>query len=81
MNGPTSFQFGRLLVVMGGVLVAAGLIVMASSKFSNFGLGRLPGDIAFRGKNFQFYFPIVTCAIVSCLLTAILWIISFLTRK
>lgn len=81
MSGSTSFQLGRILVIMGGVLVAVGLIVMASSKFSHFGLGRLPGDIAFRGRNFQFYFPVVTCLIVSGLLTVILWMISFLTRK
>jgi len=81
MNGAASFQFGRFLVIAGVVLVVLGLILMAGSKLSLFGVGRLPGDIAYRGKNFQFYFPIVTCVIVSCILTAVLWIISLLTRK
>ena len=72
---------GRFLVITGIVLVVLGLIVMAGSKFSFLGLGRLPGDIAYKGKNFQFYFPIVTCLIVSGVLTAVLWIISFLTRR
>ena len=58
-----------------------GLIVMAGSKFSFFGLGRLPGDIAYKGKNFQFYFPIVTCLVVSAAVTLIFWVISLLTRK
>lgn len=81
MSSAIGFHFGRSLVIIGAVLVLVGLIVMAGSKFSPFGLGRLPGDIAYKGKNFQFYFPIVTCVIVSCILTAVLWIISFFTRK
>ena len=66
---------------MGIALVILGLVVMAGSKFSFFGLGRLPGDIAVKGKDFQFYFPIVTCLILSVVVTAVLWIISFLMRR
>ena len=81
MGSVMTFQMGRLLVVIGVVLVVLGLMVMAGSKFSFLGLGRLPGDITYRGKNSQFYFPIVTCLIVSAALTAVLWIISFLTKR
>lgn len=81
MSGAIHFQLGRFLVILGVVLVVLGLIVMAGSKFSFFGLGRLPGDIAHKGKNFQFYFPVVTCLVVSGVLTAVFWIISFLARK
>jgi hypothetical protein len=81
MNSPIPFQLGRFLVVMGIVLVALGLIVMAGSKFSFFGLGRLPGDIAYKGKNFQFYFPVVTCLVLSAAVTLVIWVISFLTRR
>ncbi len=81
MGGEIPFQLGRFLVIAGVCLVAFGLIIMAGSKFSFFGLGRLPGDIAFRGKNFQFYFPIVTCVILSVVATLVLWLISFLTRR
>jgi hypothetical protein len=81
MSDSPSFQFGRFLVIAGVILVGLGLILMAGSKFSFWGLVRLPGDIAYKGKNFQFYFPIVTCLIVSGVLTAILWLISFLMRK
>jgi Protein of unknown function (DUF2905) len=75
------FQFGRLLVIAGVILVVLGLAVMAGAKYSLWGLGRLPSDIALKGKNVQFYFPIVTCLLLSAVATAILWIISYLTRK
>ena len=81
MSSLIHLQPGRFLVTIGIVLVVLGLIVMAGSRFPFWGLGRLPGDIAVRGKTFQFYFPIVTCLIVSGAVTAVLWIISFLTRR
>jgi len=81
MNVGSHFQLGRSLVILGVVLVVLGLIVMAGAKFSFWGLGRLPGDIAHKGKNLQFYFPIVTCLIVSAALTALMWLISFLSKR
>jgi hypothetical protein len=81
MSGAAPFQLGRLLVVTGVALVLIGLLLMAGSKFSFFGLGRLPGDIAYKGKKFQFYFPIVTCLVLSVLVTLLLWLVSFLKRK
>jgi len=81
MNGAFPFQLGRFLVIAGVILVALGLTFMAGSRFSFFGLGRLPGDIAYRGKNFQFYFPIVTCVVLSVVLTLVFWVISFWTRR
>jgi len=75
------FQLGKYLVIVGVALVAFGLLVMAGSKFSFFGLGRLPGDIAYKGKNGWFYFPIVTCAILSVVLTLVFWLVSLLTRR
>ena len=58
-----------------------GLIFMAGPRLPFLGLGRLPGDISFRGKSFQFYFPIVTCLVLSVAATLIMWVISLLTRK
>lgn len=81
VNGPIHFQLGRFLVVFGIILVVLGLVVMAGAKHSFWGLGRLPGDIAFKGKNAQFYFPVVTCLVLSALVTVVLWLVSFLTRK
>jgi hypothetical protein len=55
--------------------------MMTGSRFSFFGLGRLPGDIAYKGKHGQFYFPLVTCLLLSAVLTLVWWLISFLTRR
>jgi len=81
MSSAIHFQMGRFLVIIGIVLVVLGLMVMAGSKFSFFGLGRLPGDIAYKGKNFQFYFPIVSCLVLSAAVTLVFWVISLLSRK
>jgi hypothetical protein len=81
MGGEIPFQLGKFLVIAGVCLVIFGLIIMAGSKFSFLGLGRLPGDVAFKGRNFQFYFPVVTCVILSVVATLVLWVISILTRR
>lgn len=81
VNAMTSFQFGKILVVLGVLLVAAGLLVMAGTRVSFFGLGRLPGDVAYKGKNWAFYFPIVSCLVLSIVLTLAVWLISLLTRR
>jgi Protein of unknown function (DUF2905) len=81
MNGWAPMQFGKLLVVAGIFMVALGLLVMLGSKVSFFGLGRLPGDIAYKGKHTTFYFPIVTCAVLSLMITLIFWLVKVLTRR
>lgn len=81
MNAWLPLQLGKFLVIAGVVLVALGLAVMFGSKASFFGLGKLPGDIAYKGKNVTFYFPIVTCLVLSVALTLILWVVSLLTRR
>jgi hypothetical protein len=73
-------QVGKFLVIVGVVMVAAGLLLMAGAKFNFWGLGRLPGDIAYKGKNTTIYFPIVTCLVVSVVLTLLFWLISFMRR-
>ena len=60
---------GKTLVVLGLVLAAVGLGLMFSDKLP---LGRLPGDIAHRGERFSFYFPIVTCLVISIVATILL---------
>lgn len=76
-----SFQLGKFLVIAGALLVAVGLLVMAATKLSFPGLGRLPGDIIYKSKHGAFYFPVVTCLVVSALLTLVLWVISLLTKR
>lgn len=63
----------RLLILIGLVLVAAGLLWPYLARL---GLGRLPGDIAIQGERGGFYFPIVTCILVSVLLSAIFWLMG-----
>ncbi len=81
MAGWIPIQIGKILVLVGLALVVIGLLVMGASKLSFFGLGRLPGDIAYKGKNFIFYFPIVSSVVLSIVLTLILWLISSLGKK
>ena len=63
----------RWLVAIGLVLVVIGLSWPLLSKL---GLGRLPGDIVIERGNFHFYFPIVTCLIVSVVLSLFLWLLK-----
>ncbi|HVW72619.1 MAG TPA: DUF2905 domain-containing protein [Rhizomicrobium sp.] len=64
---------GRLLITLGLVLVAAGLLWPWAARL---GLGRLPGDIAMRGEHGSFYFPIVTCLVISLVISAIFWLMG-----
>jgi len=70
-----------MAVIAGIALVVVGLLLMVGSRVSFFGLGRLPGDIAYKGKHGTFYFPIVTCLLLSAVVTLIFWLISFLGRR
>jgi Protein of unknown function (DUF2905) len=58
---------GRLLIVLGLVLVAVGLLVIIGVP-----IGRLPGDMTYRRGNFSFYFPLTTSIIASILLTLLM---------
>jgi Protein of unknown function (DUF2905) len=65
---------GRGLIVVGLLLVGAGLVVTFGGRLP-VRLGRLPGDIAIHGRNSSFYFPIATCILLSVLLSLVLWIL------
>jgi len=62
---------GRTLIVLGAVLLVAGLAIHFGGRFLPF--GRLPGDIVIRRPNATFYFPVVTSILLSVLLTVVLW--------
>jgi hypothetical protein len=72
-------SLGKLLIVCGGTLVLVGIVVSLAGR-ANLPLGRLPGDIVYRGKNTTFYFPLVTCIVLSIVLSLILWIVARLSR-
>jgi len=63
-------DLGKLLVFAGVALVVVGAILW--SGFGRGWLGRLPGDIHYTKGNFSFYFPVVTCLVLSILITVIL---------
>jgi hypothetical protein len=63
---------GKMLVIAGLVLAVVGALLWAG--FGKGWFGRLPGDIQFSRGNFTFYFPLVTCLLVSVILTLVLWI-------
>jgi hypothetical protein len=66
---------GRLLITIGIVLVAAGLVVVLGERLG-IRLGRLPGDIRIEGRRGGFYFPIVTCLVISIVISLISWLFS-----
>ncbi len=72
-------DLGKSLLVIGGVLALIGFLLVAGGNLP-FRLGRLPGDIAYQGKNGAFYFPVVTCILLSVLLTLVMWIVNHFRR-
>ena len=65
-------DLGKLLVIVGVVLVVAGAVLWKTGGLG--GLGRLPGDIFVQKGNATFAFPIVTCLLISAVLTLIGWL-------
>ena len=61
-------DIGKMLVVLGVVVIVAGVVLMLAGR-AHVPLGRLPGDIVYRGKNTTFYFPLATSIIVSVVLS------------
>jgi hypothetical protein len=70
---------GKLLIVFGVVLVGIGLLLIFLNR-TGLPLGRLPGDILYRGKNTIFYFPLTTSILVSVVLSIVLYVISRMGR-
>jgi len=68
-------DFGRLLIIFGAVLVVAGLLLILLSRL-HLPLGRLPGDILYRGKHTTFYFPLATSLLLSVVLTLVLYAVG-----
>jgi hypothetical protein len=66
---------GRLLIYAGILLVVAGFVILLGERMG-IRLGRLPGDIRIEGRRGGFYFPIVTCLLVSAVLSLVAWLFS-----
>lgn len=72
-------DLGKLLIFFGVVLVCVGAVILLSGR-AHVPLGKLPGDITYRGKHTTVYFPIVTCIVISVVLSLVLYIIGRLHR-
>jgi Protein of unknown function (DUF2905) len=68
-------DLGKLLIFFGGVLLVVGLVFLLFGR-TNLPVGRLPGDIVYRGKNTIFYFPLTTSILLSVVLSLVLYVIS-----
>ncbi len=67
-------EVGRILIILGAVLIVAGLVLLGIQKLPF--LGKLPGDVLIKREHFIFYFPIATSIIISVLISLILYLIG-----
>jgi hypothetical protein len=72
-------ELGKLLLILGIALGCVGAFLFLGGRLP-FRLGRLPGDIVYQGRNSTFYFPFLTCIIVSLALTVLFWIVNSFRR-
>lgn len=72
-------ELGRALLFLGGLLVLLGALLYFGGKLP-LRLGKLPGDIIHRGEHTTFYFPIVTCLLLSVVLSLLFWLFSHFRR-
>lgn len=72
-------DFGKVLVGVGILIAIVGAVLILAGR-ANLPIGRLPGDIAYRGKHTSFYFPLTTSIILSIVLSLVLYLISRFTR-
>ena len=68
-------SLGKLLLICGGIVFLLGVVVLLAGKL-NLPLGRLPGDVLYRGKHTTFYFPLATSIVLSILLSLIFYLIG-----
>ena len=67
-------HIGKMLIFIGVAIAVIGLLITLGGKLP--WIGRLPGDIQYKGENFTFYFPLATSLIISVALTVVLWLIN-----
>jgi hypothetical protein len=72
-------DLGKLLVLLGAIILVVGLALILLGR-TNLPIGRLPGDIVYRGKNTTFYFPLATSIVVSVVLSVLLYAIGRMKR-
>ncbi len=68
-------DLGRAVIFIGILLVLIGGVILLLGR-AGIPIGRLPGDITYRGKHTTFYFPLMTCIVLSIVLSLVSWIIQ-----
>jgi hypothetical protein len=72
---PSMTDVGRIIVILGVSLVVIGALVMLFGR-AGLPIGRLPGDIVYKGKNATFYFPLATCILLSIVVSLVMYLIG-----
>ncbi|MBI5476460.1 MAG: DUF2905 domain-containing protein [Ignavibacteriales bacterium] len=72
-------HLGKILIILGIVITGIGILLRFTDKIPF--IGKLPGDISINKENYQIFFPITTSIILSILLTGIIWLLSYLSKK
>jgi hypothetical protein len=72
-------ELGKWLILGGLILAAIGGLLFIGGRLP-LRLGRLPGDIAIEGRRGSFYFPVVTCILLSLVFTLVMWLVSFFRK-
>ena len=73
-------EIGKILIILGIIIFIIGIFLFFLQKLP-FKLGKLPGDIHIKKGRTEFYLPITTCIIISCILSVILYIIFKIFKK
>jgi Protein of unknown function (DUF2905) len=72
-------DLGRTFIFLGVLLVVAGLIVLGLGRL-HLPLGRLPGDLSWRGRGWSVNFPLATCILLSVILSLVMWAVNHFRR-
>ena len=72
-------EFGKTLILLGLIVAGLGGVLFLGGRLP-LRLGRLPGDIAVQGRRGSFYFPIVTCLLLSVVFTLAMWLVGWLRK-
>jgi Protein of unknown function (DUF2905) len=72
-------DLGKVLIAVGGLLIIFGALLLIGGRL-HLPIGKLPGDIVYRGKHSTFYFPIVTSILLSVVLSLVFWLFGRIGR-
>jgi len=72
-------ELGKMLILVGGLMLLVGILLLVGGRM-HLPIGRLPGDIVYRGKNTTFYLPLVTSLLLSLVLSLVFWALGRLGK-